>query len=453
MRESTKRRAPRLTARVQPDPKTGAMRGALHIYDAVGGWDGVYAKDVVAKLDELRDQGAKHLDVHINSPGGDVFEGMAIHTAIKGWSSGEKRVHVDGLAASMASIVAMAGDEICIAPTAMIMVHNPRGFAMGEAGDLRKVADRLDAIRGVMVDVYAKRTGLEAKELETMCDAETWMSADEAVKKGFADQVVERDDDDDEEEEDDDEGSLAQALAQFKRPPPHIERLLNLTLPVASSTSAATPQENNAMKNWVPMCCGRNCATDSACCQGCQCKASCAAICGVDVPPEPPANASADAAVLAAKAFAATGPEKTLSAVQTATGKATIGEAVAMIAGLKEKASKADELAAQLAKVASEKRAGEIKAMLDEASKDGRLSPAQRAKLTGAERPAFAKDFDTDPAALKSYLDELPKLTGSPAAAPVASGDPAVTPEVEKIATQLGLDPKVVAKRQAELKR
>ena len=136
MREPTSKhttRKPRIFARVEE--KDGQKRGALHLYDAVGGFDGIRAKHVVEKLEALKDEGAEHLDVHINSPGGDVFEGMAIHTAIASWTRGEKRVHIDGLGASIASVIAMAGDEIEISPTAMVMIHEPRGFAMGQAVD------------------------------------------------------------------------------------------------------------------------------------------------------------------------------------------------------------------------------------------------------------------------------------------------------------------------------
>ena len=400
---------PRIFARVEE--KDGHKRGALHLYDAVGGWDGIRAKHVVEKLEALKDEGAEHLDVHINSPGGDVFEGMAIHTAIAGWSKGEKRVHVDGLAASIASVVAMAGDEIEISPTAMVMVHEPRGFAMGEAADLRKMADRLDAIRDVMVGVYAERTGLAKAEVEKLVAAETWMSASEAVKKGFADKVAEPEKDEDEPDEDGDdekpgEDSVARAVALFKHAPPDVARLLSLPFPEASATKPN--------------------------------------------PKEPPMSepTAVDTKAFEARTVAlmerAAAAEKIQGELLAITGKTTAGEALAMVAGLKEKASKADELAAQLAKFEAEKRAGQVAALLDAAAREGRLTPARREELMKADAPAFARD----PAQLKVFLDCLQPVV-VPAAAPKheepkEAPEASLTEDEKHFAEQLKLDPKAV---------
>ncbi len=394
-------RSPRIFARV--DMRDGHKRGALHLYDAVGGWDGIRAKHVVEKLEGLKGEGAEHLDVHINSPGGDVFEGMAIHTAIASWPHGEKRIHVDGLAASIASIVAMAGDEIEISPTAMVMVHEPRGFAMGEAGDLRKVADRLDAIRDVMCDVYAARTGLAKAEVEKLVSAETWMSASEAVAKGFADKVAEcgeepNEDDDDGEEDD----SLARAVALFKHAPPDVARLLNQPL---------TRRKESQM-------------------------------------PEPIAAAvetKAFEARFAALTERAEAAEKVQGELLAITGKASAGEALAMVAGLKEKAAKADELATQLGKLEAEKRAGQVAALLDAASREGRLTPAKREELMKADAPAFARD----PAQLKVFLDCLQPVV-VPVAAPKHEEpkevfEAALSTDEKHYAEQLKLDPKKFA--------
>ena len=412
---------PHIFARVEE--KNGQKRGALHLYDAVGGWDGIRAKHVVEKLEALKVEGAQHLDVHINSPGGDVFEGMAIHTAIASWPNGEKRVHVDGLAASIASIVAMAGDEIEISPTAMVMVHEPRGFAMGEAGDLRKMADRLDSIRDVMYDVYAARTGLAKAEVEKLVAAETWMSASEAVKKGFADKVAEREDDDeDEPDEDGDEeceDSMARAVALFKHAPPDVARLLGLPLPTASARKPA-PQE-------PPM-------------------------------PEPTAvNATLDTKAFEARITALTErteiAEKVQGELLAITGKATAGEALALVAGLKEKAVKADDLAAQLVKFEAERRAGQVAELLDTASREGRLTPAKREELMKADAPAFARD----PTQLKVFLDCL-----QPVVVPVAApkhAEPAQDPEAsltedeKHFAEQLKVDPKKIAAFKSQKKK
>jgi ATP-dependent protease ClpP protease subunit len=172
------------------ETKNGQVRGALYLYDAIGGWDGITPKDVVSKLDELRAAGAAALDVYVNSPGGDVFDGMAIHAEISRWDRGEKVVTVDGLGASIASAIAMAGDRVVLSPHAMLMVHNPRTIALGDPAQLRKTADNLEAIRGVLIGVYAARTGLERDEIGKLMDAETWLTADEAVAKKFADEIA-----------------------------------------------------------------------------------------------------------------------------------------------------------------------------------------------------------------------------------------------------------------------
>ena len=413
---------PRIFARVEE--KDGQKRGALHLYDAVGGWDGIRAKHVVEKLEALKDEGAEHLDVHINSPGGDVFEGMAIHTAIASWPKGEKRVHVDGLAASIASIVAMAGDEIEISPTAMVMVHEPRGFAMGDAADLRKMADRLDAIRDVMCGVYADRTGLAKAEVEKLVAAETWMSASEAVKKGFADKVAEPDEDDEDEpgEDGDDEreeDSLSRAVALFKHAPPDVARLLNLPPPQAS-IQQPNPKES-------PM-------------------------------PEPTAiNVPVDTKAFEARFTALTeraeAAEKIQGELLAITGKATAGEALALVAGLKEKAAKADELTVQLAKFEAEKRAAQVAALLDTASREGRLPPAKREELMKADAPAFARD----PTQLKVFLDCLQPVV-VPASAPKheePKEDPeaSLTEDEKHFAEQLKVDPKKIAEYKSKRKK
>ncbi len=408
MPEKTTKR-PRIFARVEE--RNGQKRGALHLYDAVGGWDGIRAKHVVEKLEALKGEGAEHLDVHINSPGGDVFEGMAIHTAIASWPKGEKRVHVDGLAASIASIVAMAGDEIEISPTAMVMVHEPRGFAMGEAANLRKMADRLDAIRDVMCGVYSARTGMEKAEVEKLVAAETWMSASEAVKKGFADKIAapdEREDEDNDDRDEDGDGpeedSLARAVAQFKHAPPDVARLLDAQLPHTSHRKEPQMPELIAA-----------------------------------------VETKAFEARFAALTERAEAAEKIQGELLAITGKATAGEALAMVAGLKEKAARADELATQLTKLETEKRAGQVAALLDAASREGRLTPAKREELMKADAPAFARD----PAQLKVFLDCLQPVV-VPAAAPKheepkEEPQAALTEDEKHFAEQLKVDPKQVA--------
>jgi len=161
------------------------------IYGDIGAsWfdDGITAKGF---SDDLKALGkVTLLNVYINSPGGAVFEGVAIYNTLRRHAA-RKIVHIDGLAASIASVIAMAGDEIRIATNGMMMIHNPYGLAMGEADELRRMADALDKIKGAILDTYVLRTGGKADEIERQMDAETWMNADEAVAAGFADLITE----------------------------------------------------------------------------------------------------------------------------------------------------------------------------------------------------------------------------------------------------------------------
>lgn len=138
--------------------------------------------DALGEIDELR--------IYINSPGGDVFAGQAILSMLKRHNA-QKVVYVDGLAASAASVVAMAGDVIRMPRNAMMMIHNVWTFVAGDANDLREVADTLERISETIVAAYQERTGLDRDQIKAMMDAETWMTAEEAVEKGFADEIEE----------------------------------------------------------------------------------------------------------------------------------------------------------------------------------------------------------------------------------------------------------------------
>lgn len=157
----------------------------LSIFDDIGAY-GVSAKNF---LNDLRSITGAEVDVEINSPGGDVFAGLAIYNGLR--ASGKKiNVKVLGLAASAASLIAMAGDTIEMPENAFLMVHNPWGFAMGGADEMRNTADVLDKIGMSLVSTYAKRTGKSDAEITALLDAETWMTAQEAVDAGFATSVT-----------------------------------------------------------------------------------------------------------------------------------------------------------------------------------------------------------------------------------------------------------------------
>ena len=134
----------------------------------------------------------KSINLHINSPGGSVFEGIAIYNMLK-QNSARINVYIDGLAASIASVIAMSGDAIFMPSNSMMMVHNPWVMAIGNANELRKQADDLDQITKSSVQTYLAKAGdkLDEKTLTQLMDDETWLTAQEAVDYGLADEVME----------------------------------------------------------------------------------------------------------------------------------------------------------------------------------------------------------------------------------------------------------------------
>ena len=137
----------------------------------------------------LRSVGDRDVTVNINSPGGDLFEGIAIYNLLRA-HKGKVTVRVMALAASAASVIAMAGDRIEIARSAFFMVHNCWVLAMGNRHDLAELSTWLEPFDAAMVDVYAARTGLDAKKIAKLMDEETWIGGGAAVDQGFADDFV-----------------------------------------------------------------------------------------------------------------------------------------------------------------------------------------------------------------------------------------------------------------------
>lgn len=149
--------------------------------------EGVDAADIVKKLAATPD--AKAVNVRINSGGGSAFDGIAIHSALKRYK-GDVVVHVEGLAASAASVIAMAGDTINIATGGMIMIHSASTATGGNAKELRKQAETLAKLDEQMANIYIDRTGQSLKDVLALMEAETWFTAEEAVEAGLADEIV-----------------------------------------------------------------------------------------------------------------------------------------------------------------------------------------------------------------------------------------------------------------------
>lgn len=156
----------------------------IELYDEIGFW-GVSAKEFGQKLRAVSG-GVIHLK--INSPGGDVFDGIAMYNDLVNHPA-KVHVEVTGFAASAASLIAMAGDEISIADNAFFMIHNAWTLAIGDRNAIGEVADVLEQIDGALALTYAKRTGIDIDEIAQMMDAETWLSGADAVDQGFADNV------------------------------------------------------------------------------------------------------------------------------------------------------------------------------------------------------------------------------------------------------------------------
>jgi ATP-dependent Clp endopeptidase proteolytic subunit ClpP len=165
-------------------------KAEIWIYEEIGQdfWTGggVTAKNFQKELSAIT---AKQIDLHINSPGGAVFDGVAIYNLIKQHPA-NVTTYIDGIAASIASVIALAGDKVVMAENALYMMHNPSGMVMGTASDMRSLADVLDKIRGTMTGVYAAKSGRADDEISALLDAETWMTAAEAKEFGFVDEIA-----------------------------------------------------------------------------------------------------------------------------------------------------------------------------------------------------------------------------------------------------------------------
>ena len=162
-----------------------APAAEISIHDEIGAW-GISAKDFLGQLKNI--PSGRPLTLSLHSPGGEVFDGLAIYHALK--ARGNVNVRIEGLAASMASVIAMAGTRISMPRNAYLMIHNPSGFAMGDAADMRQLADLLDKLKGSLIAAYRDRTKKSDEDLTAMMDAETWLTGEEAVAQGFADEVT-----------------------------------------------------------------------------------------------------------------------------------------------------------------------------------------------------------------------------------------------------------------------
>lgn len=216
----------------------------ISVYDVIGEdpWsgEGITARRVAGAL---RAVGKKPVTVNVNSPGGDMFEGLAIYNLLREHPD-QVTVRVMGLAASAASIIAMAGDRIEMGLGSMLMIHNSWGLVMGNQNDMREAADTFAEFDAAMADIYAARTGGSVDDIAAMMDAETWLRAERAIEAGFADATFDAPD------YEEDAGAMDQKKARArldatlaKSGMPRVERraLLREAAGTPSAAGTATP--------------------------------------------------------------------------------------------------------------------------------------------------------------------------------------------------------------------
>jgi ATP-dependent protease ClpP protease subunit len=175
--------------RIENAAGEGDTPADLYIYDEIDAWWGVGARDVTQALAAVS---ASDITVHLNSPGGDVWEAHAIYNALRAHKA-TVTVHVDGIAASAASYVAQAGDTVLMASNATMMIHDAIGITFGNAADHLETAAILDQQSDIIAGIYADRAGGTVDEWRTAMRAETWYNADQAVEAGLATGILEHD--------------------------------------------------------------------------------------------------------------------------------------------------------------------------------------------------------------------------------------------------------------------
>jgi len=169
--------------------KNKADKGEIWIYEQIGeDWwtgEGMTAKSFQKELADIK---AGQIDLHINSPGGIVFDGITIYNLLKQHPA-NVTTYIDGLAASIASVIALAGNKVVMAENALFMIHKASGVVKGTSGDMRDFAEKLDKVNGSIATTYTSKTKKPEGEINDLMAAETWMTAEEALEMGFVDEV------------------------------------------------------------------------------------------------------------------------------------------------------------------------------------------------------------------------------------------------------------------------
>lgn len=371
--------------------------GELHIYGDIGeSWwgEGISAKMVAESLKELKDGNSTNLHVYINSLGGNVFDGMAIHNQIKRWDSGKVTVHVDGIAASAASLIAMSGTRIHMGTGSMMMIHEPSSFAMGKSADMREAAVKLEKITEELVDVYTTRTKSPNDKVRQLMRDETWLTSKDAIKEGFADA--------------EESGELkVAATGSASKWFNHYKHVPNSVLAASQAFPERLKKEEKEMNN-----------------------ADLARILGLS-------ENSTDQVLLSEVSSLLSSTRELLAA----TGSKTSNEARGVILAWKESADKVASLTTQLATFQAINIEREVTSLVDNAVRDGKIAPALKDFWLTEGR----KNVEM----LRGYVSKAPQMLTSPVNE--NQPDPAVptgaiavdTADQEKIFAQMGItDPK-----------
>lgn len=358
----------------------------VYIYDSIGGWWGTSAVDFVQKLLAID---TKQINVHINSPGGDVFEGIAIFQALRNHPA-RIVTYVDSLAASAASFIAMAGDRRVVAPYGSVMIHDAWGLAIGNAADMAKMAEELDQVSNNIASIYAGRAGGDVAEWREAMLAETWYSAQEALDAGLVHEVQE----DAEKGADDTAASNRWDLSIFnfagrdKAPAPRIPSRAapantgTPDLPAAEPEPITEPKEEDPVSDLSEVRSRLGLAEDAD---------------------ETAIYAALDE--LKTKATAERQPDP----AQAAAVQAQAAENVELRKEVDLLNAGMEAVTAELAATKAEKAASTKKAVLDEAEKAGKFKPADRAQ--------WETDYDEAPAAVTRMLARIAEGTAVPVTA------------------------------------
>lgn len=186
--------------------------------------------------------GKGNITLWINSPGGDVFAASQIYNMLMEYPY-EVNVKIDALAASAASVIAMAGTKICMSPVAMLMIHNPATVAIGDSKDMQKAINMLTEVKESIINAYEIKSGLSRNKISNLMDAETWMNAKEAKRLGFADEILFADGDESSEKNSDDPDE-GEELMLFSRKAVTDSLLSKLNLGTRTSASTKKTTEN-----------------------------------------------------------------------------------------------------------------------------------------------------------------------------------------------------------------